>query len=116
MTFHRIALAAAIAAVLATLVAAPASAQDKILLRRGVPQPPAPVNLGVAKGFFAKHGLDIEIIGFFGTPSSSRLSPPARSIWAPARAPVAGFIAKGSPVLAVAEAAGPLLTASPSRC
>ncbi len=108
MTFHRIALAAAIAAVLATLVAAPASVQDKIRFGEAFPLFQfTPVNLGIAKGFFAERGLDIEIIGFFGDAKQQQAFTAGAVDMGIGSGAGMGFIAKGSPVLAVAEAAGP---------
>jgi NitT/TauT family transport system substrate-binding protein len=108
MTFHRIAFAAAIAALAAALFATSASAQDKIRFGEAFPLFQfTPVNLGIAKGFFAKRGLDIEIIGFFGDAKQQQAFTAGAVDMGIGSGAGMGFIAKGSPVLAVAEAAGP---------
>jgi NitT/TauT family transport system substrate-binding protein len=104
---HRIALAALAAA----LFAGPAHAEDKIRFGKGFPTlfQFTPVDLGIEKGFFAKRGLEIEIQNFFGDAKQQQaFSAGAIDMGIGAGAGM-GFIAKGSPILAVAEAAGPPL-------
>ena len=107
MALLRIALAAAIAATLATA----AQAQDKIRFGKGFPTlfQFTPVDLGIAKGIFAKHGVDVEVSSFFGDAKLQQGFAAGVVDMGIGSGAGMGFIAKGAPVLAVAEAAGPPL-------
>jgi len=66
-----------------------------------------PVDVGVAKGFFAKRGLDIQIINFAGSAKLHQgLAAGAADIGL-GSGPELAFIAKGAPVMAIAAYAGP---------
>ncbi|HVA13895.1 MAG TPA: ABC transporter substrate-binding protein [Stellaceae bacterium] len=97
--------------VAAGLLAAPAAAQDKIRFGKGFPTlfQFTPVDLGIAKGIFAKHGLDVEVTGFFGDAKMQQAFAAGVVDMGIGSGASMGFIAKGAPVLAVAEAAGPPL-------
>ncbi len=93
------------------LLAAPAAAQDKIRFGKGFPTlfQFTPVDLGIAKGIFAKHGLDVQVTGFFGDAKLQQAFAAGVVDMGIGSGAGMGFIAKGAPVLAVAEAAGPPL-------
>lgn len=108
MKLHlRIALGALAAALLATS----AQAEDKIRFGKAFPGlfQFTPVDLGVEKGFFKKRGLDIEITSFFGDAKQQQAYGAGAIDMAIGGGAGMAFIAKGSPILAVAEAAGPPL-------
>jgi len=105
--YQRIALAALAAALCATS----AQAEDKIRFGKAFPGlfQFTPVDLGVEKGFFKKRGLDIEITSFFGDAKQQQAYGAGAIDMAIGGGAGMAFIAKGSPILAVAEAAGPPL-------
>jgi ABC-type nitrate/sulfonate/bicarbonate transport system substrate-binding protein len=98
-------------AIIAALFAVPASAQDKIRFGKAFPGlfQFTPVDLGIEKGFFAKRGLEIEIENFFGDAKQQQAFTAGAIDMGIGGGAGMGFIAKGSPILAVAEAAGPPL-------
>jgi NitT/TauT family transport system substrate-binding protein len=103
---------ALVLAVLATaLVASHAHAQDTIRFGKAFPGlfQFTPVDLGIAKGFFKKRGLDVEITSFFGDAKQQQAYGAGAIDMAIGGGAGMAFIAKGSPILAVAEAAGPPL-------
>jgi ABC-type nitrate/sulfonate/bicarbonate transport system substrate-binding protein len=97
------------AALAAALIATHAQAQDKIRFGKGFPTlfQFTPVDLGIEKGFFKKRGLDVEVQGFFGDAKMQQAFAASVIDMGIGSGAGMGFIAKGSPVLAVAEAAGP---------
>lgn len=98
----------ALAALAVALIATSARAQDTIRFGEAFPLFQfTPVNLGIAKGFFAQRGLDIQIQGFFGDAKQQQAFTAGVLDMGIGSGAGMGFIAKGSPVLAVAEAAGP---------
>ncbi|HEY1502756.1 MAG TPA: ABC transporter substrate-binding protein [Stellaceae bacterium] len=101
----------ALAAVAAALLAAPANAQDKIRFGKAFPGlfQFTPVDIGVDKGFFSKRGLEVEITSFFGDAKQQQAYGAGAIDMAIGGGAGMAFIAKGSPILAVAEAAGPPL-------
>ena len=105
--YHRIALAALALA----LFAGPVHAEDKIRFGKAFPTlfQFTPVDLGIAKGFFAKRGLEVEIQNFFGDAKQQQAYTAGAVDMGIGGGAGMGFIAKGSPILAVAEAAGPPL-------
>jgi len=88
-----------------------AQAQDKIRFGKAFPGlfQFTPVDLGVEKGFFKKRGLEIEITSFFGDAKQQQAYTAGAIDMAIGGGAGMAFIAKGSPILAVAEAAGPPL-------
>jgi NitT/TauT family transport system substrate-binding protein len=68
-----------------------------------------PVDLGIEKGFFQKRGLEVEIANFFGDAKQQQAYTAGAIDMAIGGGAGMSFIAKGSPILAVAEAAGPPL-------
>jgi NitT/TauT family transport system substrate-binding protein len=95
----------------ATLFVMPASAQDKIRFGKAFPGlfQFTPVDLGIEKGFFQKRGLEVEIANFFGDAKQQQAYTAGAIDMAIGGGAGMSFIAKGSPILAVAEAAGPPL-------
>jgi NitT/TauT family transport system substrate-binding protein len=101
----------ALAALAVALVAPSAQAQDKIRFGKAFPGlfQFTPVDLGVEKGIFARHGLEVEITSFFGDAKQQQAYGAGAIDMAIGGGAGMAFIAKGSPILAVAEAAGPPL-------
>jgi len=96
---------------LAAVSASPARAQDKIRFGKAFPTlfQFTPVDLGIEKGFFATRGLEVEIQNFFGDAKQQQAYTAGAVDMGIGGGAGMGFIAKGSPILAVAEAAGPPL-------
>ncbi len=112
MTRYRSMILVALAAAIALPAHAPSAfAQDKIHFGKAFPGlfQFTPVDLGIAKGFFAKRGLDVEIINFFGDAKQQQAFTAGAIDMGIGGGAGMAFIAKGSPILAVAEAAGPPL-------
>lgn len=112
MKAHRsVWLALGTAVLAAALGAPPAHALDKVRFGKGFPTlfQFTPVDLGIAKGFFAKHGVEVEITNFFGDAKMQQGFAAGVIDMGIGSGAGMGFIAKGSPVLGVAEAAGPPL-------
>ena len=106
-------IVAAVASALlaATVLATSASAQDTIRFGKAFPGlfQFTPVDLGIEKGFFAKRGLEVEIQNFFGDAKQQQAFTAGAIDMGIGGGAGMGFIVKGSPILAVAEAAGPPL-------
>jgi len=88
-----------------------ANAQDKIHFGKAFPGlfQFTPVDLGVEKGFFKKRGLEVEITSFFGDAKQQQAYGAGAIDMAIGGGAGMAFTAKGAPILAVAEAAGPPL-------
>jgi NitT/TauT family transport system substrate-binding protein len=101
----------ALAALAVALVAPSAQAQDKIRFGKAFPGlfQFTPVDLGIEKGFFKKRGIEVEITSFFGDAKQQQAYGAGAIDMAIGGGAGMAFIAKGSPILAVAEAAGPPL-------
>ena len=101
----------ALAALAAALVAPSARAEDTIRFGKAFPGlfQFTPVDLGIEKGFFKKRGLDVEITSFFGDAKQQQAYTAGAVDMGIGGGAGMAFIAKGSPILAVAEAAGPPL-------
>lgn len=86
---------------------APASAQDHIRFAKGFPTlfQFTPIDVGIEKGIFAKHGLEIELSAFTGDAKTQQAFAAGAIDMAIGSGPGLAFVAKGSPVLGVAEAA-----------
>ena len=96
---------------LGALLAASADAADKIRVGKAVPHVFSfvPLDIGIEKGFFARRGLEVENIGFAG---SARLHQGLISDSIDiglGSGPELQFLAKGEPVTAIANLAGPPL-------
>jgi NitT/TauT family transport system substrate-binding protein len=106
--------AVAVLALLATssvLLALPAGAAEKLRVGKAVPEAFSfvPLDIGMRKGFFAKHGLEIEAIAFAGDARMQQAMASDSLDIALGSGPAMAFIVKGSPIKAVAAMAGPPL-------
>jgi NitT/TauT family transport system substrate-binding protein len=103
---------AAVALVVATL-GLPSAANAQSLLRVGKAVPEAfsfvPLDVGMQKFFFKKHGLDIQSIAFTGDAKLQQALTADSIDVALGSGPGMAFIVKGSPVKAIAAMAGPPL-------
>ena len=105
--------ALAVAAVLLSLAlaAASASAADKLRVGKGFPSlfQFTPLDVGIEKGIFAKHGLEVEATSFTGDAKLQQAIAAGAVDIGIGSGPGMAFIAKGSPTLGIAEEAGPPL-------
>lgn len=105
------AMIAAVAATLGLLAAAaPAAALDKLRVGKAIALPFdfTPVDVGVAKGFFQNHGLDLEIVSFAGSAKLQQgLGADAIDIGL-GSGPELAFVAKGNTDLGICAYAGPI--------
>jgi NitT/TauT family transport system substrate-binding protein len=95
----------------AMIVAASAGAAEKLRVGKAVPEAFSfvPLDIGMRKGFFAKHGLEIESIAFAGDARMQQAMASDSLDIALGSGPAMAFIVKGSPIKAVAAMAGPPL-------
>ncbi len=101
-----------LAAVVAASVAAtprPASANDMVRFGKGHPTAFTfiPVDVGVHAGIFAKHGIDLKVFAFHGAGKFHQGFAAGSIDMGAASGPDMVFVAKGSPVKAVANTVGP---------
>ena len=101
----------AIAAALAACVATGASAADKLRVGKTTPQGYAfvPVDVGVQHGFFAKYGLEIEIVNFTGGARLHQGMTAGAADIGLGSGPDFAFLVKGAPEIGVADYADPPL-------
>jgi ABC-type nitrate/sulfonate/bicarbonate transport system substrate-binding protein len=105
-------VAAAVLLALGALMAhGPASAAEPLRVGKGFPSlfQFTPLDVGVQEGIFKKHGLDIEISAFAGDAKMQQAFAAGSIDLGIGSGPGLAFIAKGSPILGVAEEAGPPL-------
>jgi len=103
-------LVAAFAALGIVIAAAPASALDKLRTGKAIALPFdfTPLDIGMTKGFFQKHGLELEITAFAGSARLQQgLAADAIDIGL-GSGPELAFVAKGAPVLGICAYAGPV--------
>jgi len=103
-------LVAALAALGIVIAAAPASALDKLRTGKAIALPFdfTPLDIGMTKGFFQKHGLELEITAFAGSARLQQgLAADAIDIGL-GSGPELAFVAKGAPVLGICAYAGPV--------
>jgi NitT/TauT family transport system substrate-binding protein len=95
----------------AMILAAPAAAAEKLRVGKAVPEAFSfvPLDIGMRKGFFAKHGLEIESVAFAGDARMQQAMASDSLDIALGSGPAMAFIVKGSPIKAVAAMAGPPL-------
>ena len=95
--------------VITTLVSA--VAQTPVRVGKAVPEAFSfvPLDIGIRKGFFKNHGLDVESIAFAGDAKMQQAAASGGVEFLLGSGPALGFIAKGSPVKGVAAMAGPPL-------
>ena len=98
-------------AALAAMVALPTHAADKVRFGKGHPTAFTfiPVDVGVEAGIFKKHGIDLEVSSFLGATKIHQAFAAGSLDMGAASGPDMVFVAKGSPVKAVANMAGPPL-------
>ncbi len=110
MRISRGKIAAAVAVLSMIAVAAPASALEKLRTGKAIALPFdfTPLDIGMAKGFFEKHGLDLDITSFAGSAKLQQgLAADAIDIGL-GSGPELAFVAKGAPVLGICAYAGPV--------
>jgi len=103
-------IAAAFAVLSMIAVAAPASALEKLRTGKAIALPFdfTPLDIGMTKGFFQKHGLELEISSFAGSAKLQQaLAADAVDIGL-GSGPELAFVAKGAPVLGICAYAGPV--------
>ncbi|HKA74188.1 MAG TPA: ABC transporter substrate-binding protein [Xanthobacteraceae bacterium] len=100
-----------IAMALCAVLAPPADAAEKLRVGKAVPEAFSfvPLDVGMRKGIFAKHGLEIESIAFAGDARMQQAMASDSLDIALGSGPAMAFIAKGAPIKAVAAMAGPPL-------
>jgi NitT/TauT family transport system substrate-binding protein len=108
---HQAVLAMITIVIGATSMAANAGAADKLRVGKAVPEAFSfvPLDVGIRQGFFKKHGLDVESIAFAGDAKLQQAMAADGIDLALGSGPGMAFIAKGSPVKAIAAMAGPPL-------
>jgi NitT/TauT family transport system substrate-binding protein len=89
----------------------PASAAEKLRVGKAVPEAFSftPLDIGMRKGLFAKHGIEVESIAFTGDARMQQAMAADSLDIALGSGPAMAFIVKGSPIKAVAAMAGPPL-------
>jgi NitT/TauT family transport system substrate-binding protein len=89
----------------------PASAAEKLRVGKAVPEAFSftPLDIGMRKGLFAKHGIEVESIAFAGDARMQQAMTADSLDIALGSGPAMAFIAKGVPIKAVAAMAGPPL-------
>ena len=96
----------------ALALATPTShAADKLRVGKAVPEAFSfvPLDIGIAKGFFAKNNVEVESIGFAGDARMQQAAAAGSIEILLGSGPAMAFIAKGAPLKAVAAMAGPPL-------
>jgi ABC-type nitrate/sulfonate/bicarbonate transport system substrate-binding protein len=99
------------AATVAAIAARPATGNDVVRFGKGHPTAFTfvPVDVGVAAGTFAKHGIDMKVFSFHGAGKFHQGFAAGSIDMGAASGPDMVFVAKGSPVKAVFNEAGPPL-------
>jgi ABC-type nitrate/sulfonate/bicarbonate transport system substrate-binding protein len=102
--------AAAVAALSMIAVAAPASALEKLRTGKAIALPFdfTPLDIGMAKGFFQQHGLELEISAFAGSAKLQQALAADAIDLGLGSGPELAFVAKGAPVLGICAYAGPV--------
>ncbi|MFL6797911.1 MAG: ABC transporter substrate-binding protein [Xanthobacteraceae bacterium] len=109
--FCRVVQAALAALLLGAIGSAPVGAAEKLRVGKAVPEAFSfvPLDVGMAKGIFAKNGLEIESIAFAGDARMQQAAAADSIDVLLGSGPAMAFIVKGAPVKAVAAMAGPPL-------
>jgi NitT/TauT family transport system substrate-binding protein len=105
-------IAAVVAVAFGVLLSgASANAADTLRVAKGFPSlfQFTPLDVGVEKGIFKKHGLDVEVSAFAGDAKLQQAFAAGAVDMGIGSGPGMAFIAKGSPILGVAQEAGPPL-------
>jgi ABC-type nitrate/sulfonate/bicarbonate transport system substrate-binding protein len=103
--FTRAAIAATALLAIATL---PANANETLRVGKAQAEPIdfTPPDVGMAKGFFQKHGVDVEIVGFAGAAKQQQALVADAVDIGLGGGPEMSTVAKGTPVLGIAAYAG----------
>jgi len=106
----RAAAAAAFVALLGTALTSPALALDKLLVGKAIALPFdfTPVDIGMDKGFFQKHGLELEITSFAGSAKLQQALGAGAIDIGLGSGPELAFVAKGNTDLGICAYAGPI--------
>ncbi len=106
--------ALAAAAALAVLAALPAVAAETLVVGKAAPNAFSfvPLDIGVAKGFFARQGIEIQSLGFSGSAKIHQAMAAGNLDIGLAAGSDLVFPLKGAPEIAVADMAGPPLLMS----
>ena len=98
----------ALVAILAVAVASTAAAADRVRVGKAVPfaWTFTPIDVGIAVGTFAKHGLELEVTGFAGDARLQQGLVSDSIDFGLGSGAGMGFLAKGVPAKAVAAMAG----------
>ena len=93
------------------LLAAPAGAAEMLKVGKAVPEAFSfvPLDVGMKKGFFQKHGIEAESIAFAGDAKMQQAMASDSIDIALGSGPAMAFIMKGSPIKGIAAMAGPPL-------
>ena len=93
------------------MLMANAQAAEKLRVGKAVPEAFSfvPIDIGMRKGIFAKHGLELESIAFAGDARMQQAAAADSIDILLGSGPAMAFIAKGAPIKAVAAMAGPPL-------
>src|SRR5690242_5449195 len=93
------------------LAAAPACAAEKLKVGKAVPEAFSfvPLDIGMKKGFFQKHGVEAESVAFAGDAKMQQAMASDSIDIALGSGPAMAFIIKGSPIKGIAAMAGPPL-------
>jgi NitT/TauT family transport system substrate-binding protein len=96
---------------LALALAAPAGAAETLRVGKAVPEAFSfvPLDIGIKKGFFQKYGVEAQSIAFAGDAKLQQAMASDSIDVALGSGPAMAFIAKGSPIKAIAAMAGPPL-------
>src|SRR5438309_1896471 len=102
--------AVVLASLLAFALVAPASA-EKLRVGKAVGEAFSfiPIDIGIRKGIFAKHGIEVESIVFAGDARMQQAMAADSIDIALSSGPAMAFIVKGSPIKGIASMAGPPL-------
>ena len=94
---------------IALLIGAPAAAQTTLTVGKAAPNadPIIPVNVGDRLGIFKKHGLDLKIVDFSGGARMTQAMAAGSIDIGDGAGTEMAMVAKGAPMLAVCETAGP---------
>jgi NitT/TauT family transport system substrate-binding protein len=110
-TATRLIATAALAVATAFALSARAQADDVLRVGKAVPEAFSfvPLDVGIQEGIFKKYGLDVQSIAFAGDAKLQQAMAADSIDLALGSGPGMAFIAKGSPVKAIAAMAGPPL-------
>src|SRR3954469_15948709 len=114
VSFRRMTRTAALLLMLAagiSFLASPLAAAEKLRVGKAVPEAFSfvPLDIGMRKGLFQKHGVEAESIAFAGDARMQQAMASDGIDLALGSGPAMAFIVKGSPIRAVAAMAGPPL-------